>query len=502
MNRTSHSIEKILVKLFVAIVLVFGPAASRAWGADNTLYSLTNESPFNIYSVNTSTGAVTSVGTLSFASATIARQPSTGLIYYYAMNASSGRYSVATWNPATGVNTTLSATINVYLPRLAFRADGVLYGMDVNNVLYTLNTSTGAIATTVGTVSGGGLGTGFGGDIGFSATGTLYLAAGTNLYSISGTTSTLVGATGVPNAIAGLAFATDGSLFVSETTANNSRIYRLNTSTGAGTLVGSSGVDLTDLGNLPAFADLQMTKTATSGFQVGQNATYNLSVKNNGPQSASGTITVSDTLPTGLSYVSGTGTGWSCSAAGSTVTCTHAGPVANGVTMSAITLTVAVASGAVPSVTNTASVASTTFDHGVSNNSGSVTKSVMNLVLSKAVSPTGSQLPGTDLTYTVTFTNSGGAAASSFVISDAVPANTDFKVGSVVNSPGTTGLTVVVAYSSNSGSTWTYTPASGGGGAPAGYDRNVTNVRWTFSGNLSQTSPNNTGNVKFIARIR
>jgi uncharacterized repeat protein (TIGR01451 family) len=170
--------------------------------------------------------------------------------------------------------------------------------------------------------------------------------------------------------------------------------------------------------------------------------------------------------------------------------------------MSAITLTVAVAAGAVPSVTNTAGVASTTFDHVASNNSGSVTKSVMNLVLSKAVSPTGSQLPGTDLTYTVTFTNSGGAAASSFVISDAVPANTDFKVGSVVNTLGTTGLTVVVAYSNNGGSTWTYTPASGGGGAAAGYDRNVTHVRWTFSGSLSQTSPNNTGNVKFVARIR
>ena len=503
MKPTSHSGARKLVVILATIAWLFVFSAVSAPAADNTLYSLTNDSPFNIYSVNTSTGAVTSVGNLSFASATIARQPSTGLVYYYAMNAnSSGRYVVATWNPATGVNTTLSSTINVYLPRLAFRADGVLFGMDVNNVLYRMNTTTGAIAATVGTVTGGGLGTGFGGDIGFSPTGTLYLAAGTNLYTISGTTSSLVGATGVPTAIAGVSFATGGSLYVSETTSNNSRIYRLNTSTGAGTLVGSSGVDLTDLGNLPAFADLQITKTATSGFQVGQNATYSLSVRNNGPQSATGPITISDTLPTGLSYVSGTGTGWSCSAVGSAVTCTNAGPVANGVTMPAITLTVSVASGAVPSVTNTGSVSSTTFDHGASNNSSSVARSVMNLVLSKAVSPTGSQLPGTDLTYTVTFTNSGGAAASSFVIGDAVPANTDFKVGSVTNSLGTTGLTVVVAYSNNNGSTWTYVPVSAGGGAPAGYDRNVTNVRWTFSGSLSQTSPNNTGNVRFIARIR
>ena len=136
------------------------------------------------------------------------------------------------------------------------------------------------------------------------------------------------------------------------------------------------------------------------------------------------------------------------------------------------------------------------------NNSSSATKTVMYLPLQKSVSPIGSQIPGTDLTYTVTFTNSGGTAASSFVITDPVPANTDFKVGSVSNSLGTTGLTVVVSYSNDGGGTWTYTPVSGGGGASAGYDRNVTNIKWTFTGNLSQTSPNNTGSVSFIAKIR
>jgi uncharacterized repeat protein (TIGR01451 family) len=476
--------------------------ATNALGADNILYSLTNNAPFTIYTVNTSTGVATSAGNLSFASAAIARQPGTGLIYYYAIDQNNNRYSVATWNPATGVNTTLSGTVNVYLPRLAFRSDGVLYGMDSNNVLYTLNTTTGAIASTVGTVTGGGLATGLGGDMGFSPTGVLYLACGTNLYTISGITSTLVGATGISAVIVGLAFATDGSLYVSDTNGTNSRIYILSTTTAASTLVGSSGAALSDLANLPAFADLAMTKTATSGFAVGQNATYNLSVKNNGPQTATGPITVSDTLPTGLSYVLAIGTGWTCGAAGSVVTCTNPGPVANGITMSAITLTVAVASGAAPSVTNTASAAGTTFDHGPGNNSGSVTKTVMNVALTKSVTPSGTQIPGTDLVYTVAFTNTGGAAASSFVMTDPVPTNTDFKVGSVTSSLGTTGLTVAVAYSNNGGTTWIYTPASGGGGAAAGYDRNVTNIRWTFTGNLGQTAPNNSGNVGFTARIQ
>jgi len=39
-------------------------------------------------------------------------------------------------------------------------------------------------------------------------------------------------------------------------------------------------------------------------------------------------ITVTDTLPTGLSLASANGSGWSCSAAGSTLTCANSGPLA------------------------------------------------------------------------------------------------------------------------------------------------------------------------------
>lgn len=496
----------------LVVLAICGLCASGARAADNVLYSVGLDPSVTIYSVNTSTGIATSAGSLTFSTAAIARQPSTGYVYYYAYNAVGGTYRAAYWNPATNTNTTLSSTVNIYLPRLAFRSDGVLYGMDSNNVLYTLNTATGAIASTVGTVSGGGLATGFGGDMGFSPTGTLYLAAGTNLYTISGTSSSLVGATGIATAIAGLAFATDGSLFASETTAGNSQIYWLSTSTGFGTLVGSSGFNLADLGNLPAFADLQTTKTATSGFQYDQysakNATYSLSVKNNGPQSASGPITLSDTIPAGLTYVSAIGAGWACSLAGSVVTCVNAGPVGNGVTMSAVALTVTVGSSAVPSVTNSASVSSTTFDHIAGNNSSSITTNVTRVDLQKTVS--GSPTPGTDLTYTVTFTNKGGASVNFSSLSDPNPlsglkinTNMYFKVGSAASNLTTTGLTLSsVKYSNDGGTTWTYPPASGAGGAPAGYDGFVTNVQWNFTGNLGQTAPNNTGSVSFVARIR
>ena len=146
-------------------------------------------------------------------------------------------------------------------------------------------------------------------------------------------------------------------------------------------------------------------------------------------------------------------------------------------------------------------------DYGVGINSITVTSlnpPVPNVALTKSVTPNaaGQVVPGVDLVYAIGFTNSGTAGASSFVISDPIPANTDFKVGSANSSLGTTGLTVAVTYSNNNGTSFSYTPASGGGGAPAGYDRNITNVRWTFSGNLSQTAPNNSGRVGFSTRIR
>ena len=119
------------------------------------------------------------------------------------------------------------------------------------------------------------------------------------------------------------------------------------------------------------------------------------------------------------------------------------------------------------------------------------------------------QIPGTELTYQIDFTNNGTLAATGLVIVDAIPDNTDFKLGSATANTGTTGLTFVIEYSSDyvaappGAATWTYTPVSAGGGADAGYDRLVKAIRWRVTaGSLSQTSPNNSGSVSFISKIR
>jgi uncharacterized repeat protein (TIGR01451 family) len=112
--------------------------------------------------------------------------------------------------------------------------------------------------------------------------------------------------------------------------------------------------------------------------------------------------------------------------------------------------------------------------------------------------------PGSDITYVITFTNSGGSFASNFVITDPIPANTDLKINSESHTtPLPSGLTgVTVEYYDTSTNSWITNPSSGGGGAPAGYNRNITSVRWTFQGSLSQLAPNNTGFVSFTVRIR
>ena len=140
---------------------------------------------------------------------------------------------------------------------------------------------------------------------------------------------------------------------------------------------------------------------------------------------------------------------------------------------------------------------------GGSGHSVVLTAGIPSLGLVTSVSPSATyEPPGTDLAYTVTFTNAGFTSGSNVVIADPIPSNTDFKVGSLTSNLGTTGIIATVTYSNDGGTTYTYTPTSGAGGAPSGYDRNVTNVQWTFSGMLSQTPPNNTGSVGFTARIR
>jgi uncharacterized repeat protein (TIGR01451 family) len=124
-----------------------------------------------------------------------------------------------------------------------------------------------------------------------------------------------------------------------------------------------------------------------------------------------------------------------------------------------------------------------------------------NLVLNKFVNPSGAQLPGAQLTYRTDYSNVGTAGLTAIVVYDAIPAWTQYGVGSASTgtlAPGITGITI--EFSNDGGATWIYAPVSGGGGAPAGFDADVTNIRWTLAGTLGAGSGTGDG-VSFIVRI-
>lgn len=114
--------------------------------------------------------------------------------------------------------------------------------------------------------------------------------------------------------------------------------------------------------------------------------------------------------------------------------------------------------------------------------------------------------PGSDVSYTLTVTNSGGSPVdlSSLQLTDVLPANVtfyngDYNAGSPGMGPfeltaGSSGVTLPAAsraYSNNNGSTYVYSPA-------AGYDANVDAVRLTPVGSMAA---NSSFTIRFRARI-
>jgi uncharacterized repeat protein (TIGR01451 family) len=487
--------------LAALLVLLCASLDARAAGEDNLMYGVSFAPNPRVFVVNQTTGSVTSVGTLSFGSAAVARRPLNGVIYYteYDLDgASAGR--VATFNPLTGVNTIINAAgFGTQMVRLAFNSAGTLYAMDAANRLFIVNTGTGAFA--LQGASTGLPGSTGGGDMAFPPTGaTAYILSNGNLYTYNVTTraASLIGATGIASPT-GLCFGEDGRLYASNL-AVSSQIYTIDPATGASTaLPSTAGVDINDLTAMPKFANLSVAKTAVGSFVVNYSASYRLTVSNSGPQAANGPITITDTMPSGLTYTGFSGTGWTCVNAPPVVTCTHNGPIANGASLPQLTLNVSVGVAAAPSVTNTASVASTTFDH-VDPSNGTVTTPVLYIKLVKSYVVNGTHAsPGTDLTYTITFQNLGGAGVQNLALVDMVPFNTDYKVGSAAS---TYSVAPTISFSNVARnpapappqpSPFTlYTPSGT-------YDPLATWVRWSYAGTIAQGA---TGSVSFTVRIK
>jgi uncharacterized protein (TIGR03437 family) len=118
----------------------------------------------------------------------------------------------------------------------------------------------------------------------------------------------------------------------------------------------SSAWDSINIMAAPAVPGLSIAKTHTGSFARGQaGATYTVTVSNaasGGP--TSGTVTVTEAPPSGLTLVSMAGTGWTCPAGGTT--CTRSDVLAAGSSYPAITVTVNVAANSTSPQVNTVAV--------------------------------------------------------------------------------------------------------------------------------------------------
>ena len=107
--------------------------------------------------------------------------------------------------------------------------------------------------------------------------------------------------------------------------------------------------------------DLTVSLSHVGNFRQGDTAdAYSIAVGNVGSAATTGTVTVTDTLPTGLTPTAadnGTSNGWTLSTNGQTVTGTRGDALTAGNYYTTLIVTVAVASNAPASVTNTVTVA-------------------------------------------------------------------------------------------------------------------------------------------------
>ena len=234
-------------------------------------------------------------------------------------------------------------------------------------------------------------------------------------------------------------------------------------STAAGTITNTATVssatpdpDLTNNSSsagttVAASADVAITKSASpSPFSAGQAASYTLTATNNGPSYAQA-VTVTDTLPSGLTFSGAVPSqGSPCTQATGTVSC-NLGTLPAGA-RATVTINVTVDASTSGTVTNTATVASTTPDPDLSNNTATVVTPVTPLTpvppgvsADMAITKIGAPNPvsnGNALTYTLSVTNNGPFGAQAVTVSDPLPAEFAFvsvrtTIGTCTQSSGT-----------------------------------------------------------------
>ena len=182
-----------------------------------------------------------------------------------------------------------------------------------------------------------------------------------------------------------------------------------NTATATSTTPGTPGTDTENV-TVVQRNDLAIIKAVDGTPVAGGRASWNLSVKNNGPAVVS-SVQVQDTLPAGVSYFDAIGTDWSCANPSGTVTCNYSGgTLGAGEQAPMITLTGTLSQTA-GTVANTATVSGSGTDTDPSNNTSTETFNAANQIdAAVTITVPGTVPPGGSTTATVTSLNYGPSA--------------------------------------------------------------------------------------------
>jgi uncharacterized repeat protein (TIGR01451 family) len=174
----------------------------------------------------------------------------------------------------------------------------------------------------------------------------------------------------------------------------------------------------------PATApDMTIAKTHSDPFiSPSSGDTYTITVSNGGNAASSGTVTVVDTLPAGLTATDISGTGWSCTLA--TLTCTRSDALAASASYPSIILTVDASSGLSGSVDNSVSVSGGGETDTTNDDATDLTNfsAPPDLIVTKSHS--GNFTPGQiGATFTISVSNIGaGASSGTVMVVDTLPA--------------------------------------------------------------------------------
>lgn len=180
--------------------------------------------------------------------------------------------------------------------------------------------------------------------------------------------------------------------------------------------------------------DLSVIKVDSSDPVIaGNDLVYTITVSNDGPSTATG-VTMSDTLPAGVTFTSVTSSQGTAEEAGGVVTA-DLGSLASGASAT-VTVTVSVDPGTTGTLTNTATATGTETDTNTQNNSDTETTAV-NSSVDLVITKTGSIAtvsPGNSFSYEIVVTNEGPSTATDVSMTDTLPAELEF-----VNATSTAG---------------------------------------------------------------